>query len=194
MPPAEFKRKCHRYQGKESSACQEHFSDLRRLLGQPTPAEADPTGSESFCFQKRVVKDAELLFELREEPEPAEPTERGFADVWKKSCFAWEYKGKKKNLEEAYKQLLRYRESLLNPPLLVVCDFDRYIVRTNFNGTVQETHEFTNDQIDRPENLRLLRALFSEPEYLKPQKTTAQVTEKLAEKIAEIARLLQERE
>src|SRR6476661_5937769 len=69
MTPAEFKRKWHRYQGKESSAYQEHFSDLCRLLGQPTPAEADPTGSESFCFQKRVVKDAELLFELREESE-----------------------------------------------------------------------------------------------------------------------------
>jgi len=139
MTLAEFKRKWHRYQGKESSAYQEHFSDLCRLLGLPAPAEADPTGSESFCFQKRVVKDAELLFELREEVEPAEPSERGFADVWKKGCFAWEYKGKKKNLDEAYRQLLRYRESLLNPPLLVVCDFDRYIVRTNFSGTVQET-------------------------------------------------------
>ena len=76
----------------------------------------------------------------------------------RRAVSRWEYKGKKKNLDEAYKQLLRYRESLLNPPLLVVCDFDRYIVRTNFNGTVQETHEFTNDQIDRPENLRILRA------------------------------------
>src|SRR5207244_13088034 len=82
MTPAEFKRKWRRYQGKESSAYQEHFSDPCRLLGQPTPAEADPTGSESFCFQKRVVKDAELLFELREEAEPAEPSERGFADGW----------------------------------------------------------------------------------------------------------------
>jgi hypothetical protein len=125
-----------------------------------------------------VVKDAEL-FEMHETPDASEPTERGFADVWKKSCFAWEYKGKKKNLDEAYKQLLRYRESLLNPPLLVVCDFDRYIVKTNFNGTVQEVHEFTNDQIDRPENLRTLRALFENPDFLKPQRTTAQVTEKL---------------
>ncbi len=194
MTPAEFKRKWHRYQGKESSAYQEHFSDLCRLFGQPTPAEADPTGSESFCFQKRVVKDAELLFELREEPEPAEPSERGFADVWKKGCFAWEYKGKKKNLDDAYKQLLRYRESLLNPPLLVVCDFDRYIVRTNFNGTVQEVYEFTNDQVDRPEHLKILRAVFSDPDYLKPQRTTAQVTENLAKTIAEVARSLQERE
>ena len=95
----------------------------------------------------------------------------------KKDCFGWEYKGKKKNLDEAYKQLQQYREALLNPALLLVCDFDRYIVRTNFNGTVQEPHEFKNDQIDRPENLRLLRACFENPEFLKPQRTTAQVTE-----------------
>lgn len=152
MTAAEFKKKWSRYQGKETSAYQGHFDDLCRLLGLPTPADADPSGSDFFCFQKRVVKDAELL-DVEGSPDAGESTERGFADVWKKGCFAWEYKGKKKNLDEAYKQLLRYRESLLNPPLLVVCDFDRYIVRTNFNGTVQEVYEFTNDQIDRPENI-----------------------------------------
>ena len=192
MTAAEFKRKWSRYQGKETSAYQGHFDDLCRLLGQPTPAEADPSGSDSFCFQKRVVKDAEL-FDWHESPDAGEPAERGFADVWKKGCFAWEYKGKKKNLDEAYKQLLRYRESLLNPPLLVVCDFDRYIVKTNFNGTVQEVYEFTNDQIDRPENLRILRALFEDPEYLKPQRTTAAITESLAGRIAEVAMSLQKR-
>ena len=40
MTAAEFKRKWSRYQGKESSAYQEHFNDLRRLLEQRTPAEA----------------------------------------------------------------------------------------------------------------------------------------------------------
>ena len=193
MTPAEFKRKWARAKGKESAIYQEHFVDLCRLLGQPTPTEADPSGTESFCFQKRVVKDAEF-FVLDSQGAEADPSERGFADVWKKGCFAWEYKGKKKNLDDAYKQLLRYRESLLNPPLLVVCDFERYVVKTNFNGTVQETHEFTNEQIDRPENLRLLRALFESPDFLKPQRTTAQVTETLAAQIAEVARSLQGRE
>src|SRR5438552_11132494 len=197
MTPAEFKRKWARYSGKETAAYQEHFNDVCALLGQPTPATADPTGSESFCFQKRVVKDAELFAleesdRVREEPEAER--ERGFADVWKKGCFAWEYKGKKKSLDEAYRQLLRYRESLLNPPLLVVCDFDRYIVRTNFRGTVQEVHEFTNDQVDRPEHLKILRAVFSDPDFLKPQRTTAQVTENLAQTIAEVAKSLQNRE
>ena len=192
MTPAEFKTKWSRYQGKEISGYAEHFHDLCAMLGQPTPAQADPSGSDFFCFQKRVVKDAELM-DL-EAPDAADPRQRGFADVWKKGCFAWEYKGKKKHLDEAYKQLLRYRESLLNPPLLVVCDFDRYLIRTNFNGTVQEVHEFTNAEIDRPENLRTLRALFSDPEFLKPQRTTAQVTGHLAAQIAEIAKSLQSRE
>jgi len=191
MTAAEFKKKWSRYQGKETSAYQSHFDDLCRILGQPTPNEADPSGTDFFCFQKYVLKDAELLG-LEKTAKDAD--ERGFADVWKKGCFAWEYKGKKKNLDAAYNQLLQYRESLENPPLLVVCDFDRYIVKTNFNGTVQDVHEFTNDQIDRPENWRILRALFTDPEFLKPQRTTAEVTEKLAGKIAEVARLLQKRE
>src|SRR5581483_5761355 len=130
MTPAEFKTKWARYRGKETSAYQEHFNDLCRLLGLPTPVQADASGADFFCFQKRVVKDAELSGLAA--PDDAEPAERGFAVVRKKDCFAWEYKGKKKNLDEAYKQLPRCRESLLNPPLLVVCDFDRYIIKTNF--------------------------------------------------------------
>ncbi len=192
MTPAEFKKKWSKFTGKESSGYQSHFDDLCRLLKVPTPLEADPD-AEFFCFQKRVVKDAEL-FAVAESGEEAAPDERGFADVWKRGCFAWEYKGKRKNLDEAYKQLLRYREALENPPLLVVCDFDRYVVKTNFNGTVQEVFEFTNDTLDRPENLRVLRALFGDPDSLKPQRTTAQVTETLAGTIAEVAKSLHQRE
>lgn len=192
MTPAEFKRKWSRFAGKESSAYQEHFNDLCHLLGQKSPAEADPTGSDFFCFQKCVVKDAELLEGASEKV--GVERERGFADVWKKGHFAWEYKGKRKDLGDAYKQLLRYRESLLNPPLLVVCDFEDYIVRTNFNGTVQEIHAFSNGEIDSPENWRVLRSLFLEPESLKPKRTTAEVTETLAAQIADVARSLQKRE
>jgi|CXWL01.1.fsa_nt_gi hypothetical protein len=193
MTVAEFKKKWLRYKGKETSAYQEHFNDLCRILDQKTPVEADPSGSDWFCFQKRVVKDQELFAVDASGAEP-EKSERGFADVWRKECFAWEYKGKRKNLDEAYKQLLRYRESLLNPPLLVVCDFERFIIRTNFNGTVQETYEFDLSRIDEPRNWRVLRALFTDPESLKPVRTTAEVTEALAGHIAEIAKSLQKRE
>ncbi|HVU24073.1 MAG TPA: DNA methyltransferase [Opitutus sp.] len=193
MTVAEFKKKWLRYQGKETSAYQEHFNDLCRLLGVPTPAEADPSGSDWFCFQKRVVKDLEL-FAVEPDGSEAPKEKRGFADVWRKDAFAWEYKGKHHDLDEAYRQLQRYRESLLNPPLLVVCDFENFIIRTNFNGTVQEVHDFHLTRIDDPKNWRILRAAFTDPESLKPVRTTAEVTEALARHIAEIAKSLQKRE
>ncbi len=191
MTLAEFIKKWSRYSGKESSAYQEHFNDLCGILGQKTPVEADPTGNDFFCFQKRVIKDLELL---GLDGGDGDEAGRGFADVWKAEHFAWEYKGKKKNLDEAYRQLQRYRESLLNPPLLVVCDFDRYIIRTNFNGTVPDTHAFTNQQLAEPHYLRLLRNVFGKPEALKPTRTPNEVTEGLAGQIAKIALSLQERE
>ena len=187
MTIAEFKKKWTRFKGKETSGYQEHFNDLCGILGLKTPVEADPSGEDWFCFQKGVIKDLEHL-------QPGDKAAKGFADVWRKDCFGWEYKVRHKNLVEAHKQLLRYRESLLNPPLLVTCDFDRFIIKTNFNGTVVETHEFTTDRIDEPANLRLLRNLFEHPEHLRPAETTAEVTEKLAGEIAKVARSLQSRE
>ena len=42
--------------------------------------------------------------------------------------------------------------------------------------------------------MRILRALFENPDLLKPQRTTSQVTKALAEKFAEVARSLHKRE
>ena len=53
--------------------------------------------------------------------------------------FGWEYKRKRKNLKDAYDQLLLYREDLENPPLLVVCDLDRFEIHTNFTGTASSS-------------------------------------------------------
>ena len=61
MTPAEFKTKWAKFSGKESSAYQEHFNDLCRMLGVPTPVEADPSGNDFYCFQKYVVKNAGVL-------------------------------------------------------------------------------------------------------------------------------------
>lgn len=102
MTAAEFKKKWGRSKAKESASYQEHFTDLCRLLGHPTPIEADPSGNDFFCFQKGVIKDAELLG--LDEPGEERPR-KGFADVWKKDGFGWEYKGQHKNLDEAYRQL-----------------------------------------------------------------------------------------
>src|SRR5438045_829844 len=105
----------------ERSAAQEHFLDLCEVLGQARPAEVDP-GGEFYTSEKGAAKVG---------------GGDGFADVWKRGYFAWEYKGKRKNLDEAYQQLLQYREDLENPPLLVVCDLNRFKVHTNFTGTTK---------------------------------------------------------
>ena len=57
MTPGEFIAKWRTSELKERSAAQEHFIDLCRLLGEPTPAEADPTG-EHYCFERGARKDA----------------------------------------------------------------------------------------------------------------------------------------
>ena len=88
MLPGEFIAKWRVSELKERSAAQEHFLDFRRLVGEPTPAEADPTG-ERYCFERGARKDT---------------GGGGWADVWKRHCFAWEYKGKHANLDAAFNQ------------------------------------------------------------------------------------------
>ncbi len=116
LTPQDFVAKWRSTSLKERSAAQEHFIDLCHLIGHPTPAEADPAGT-NFTFEAGANKQS------------GGP---GWADVWKKGAFAWEYKGKHANLDAAYQQLLQYREALLNPPLLVVSDLDQIVIHTNF--------------------------------------------------------------
>lgn len=177
MNPMQFIAKWQKVELKERSAAQEHFLDLCRLLGHPTPAEADPTG-EAFCFEKGISK---------------HDGGDGFADVWKKDFFGWEYKGKHKDLGVAYNQLLMYRDALANPPLLVVCDLDRLVVHTNFEKTVSVAHEISLDQLGEPRSLEILRAVFENPEKLRPGVTSAAITQAAAQQIAGIAQSMRQR-
>jgi len=177
MNVSEFIAKWRKAELKERSAAQEHFIDLCRTLDHPTPAEADPTG-EKFCFERGAEKHG---------------GGDGYADVWKKDFFGWEYKGKHKDLAAAYNQLLLYRDSLENPPLLVVCDLDRIIVHTNFTNTVSITHEISLEKLGEPRNLEIIRAVFFDPEKLKPGKTSEAVTQEAAEQVAGIAEFMRKR-
>jgi hypothetical protein len=159
---------------KERSASQSHFNDLCALLGQPTPVEADPAGI-FYTFEAGASKQA---------------GGEGWADVWKRGYFAWEYKGKHANLDAAYAQLLQYRESLENPPLLVVCDLERIVVHTNFTNTVKRVETFALDDLLDPARLDLLRAVWSDPERFRAAQTTASVTQQAAARFAELAERL----
>ena len=53
MNPQQFITKWQKVELSERAASQEHFIDLCRLLGQPTPASYDATGAE-YTFEKGV--------------------------------------------------------------------------------------------------------------------------------------------
>jgi hypothetical protein len=55
MTPQEFAAKWRTSTLKESSASQEHFIDLRRMLGRETPAQADSDGVWS-TFERSADK------------------------------------------------------------------------------------------------------------------------------------------
>ncbi len=175
MNAAEFAAKWIGNTNTESAAAQEHFIDICGMLGVPTP-NTDREG-EAYAFEKGADRTS---------------GGKGWADVWLRGHFGWEYKGHHKDLEAAYKQLLDYREALENPPLLVVCDLDRFIIRTNFTNTVRVEYPFKLEDLrDHPaEPLRILRALFEKPEELRPSKTRNNLTEEAAGAFAALAQQL----
>jgi hypothetical protein len=180
VTPDQFAAKWKGVTTGERASAQSHFLDLCALLGQPGPTDADPTGSE-YAFEKGAEKFGGT---------------DGFADVWKRGCFAWEYKGKHRDLKAALLQLLAYKDALENPPLLVVSDLDRIEVRTNFTNLSPITYTITLDDLashDPSEALRILRAVFTDPGALRPHFSPAQLTEEAARKVAELAGALQAR-
>jgi len=70
---------------------------------------------------------------------------------------------------------------------VVVCDLNRFEVHTNFTGTAKRVHAFDLAGLAEPNNLDILRALFTDPESLRPGQTTEAVTAQAAELIGQIA-------
>lgn len=89
MSPHDFITRWQAADLSERAACQSHFADLCSVLGQPKPSDVDPTGSW-YAFEKGVdIADGK----------------KGWADVWLKGKFGWEYKRKHRDLRAAYQQL-----------------------------------------------------------------------------------------
>src|SRR5438105_2049443 len=134
MNASEFIAKWRKSERSERSAAQEHFLDLCEVFEHPKPGAVDATG-EHFPFERHVTKSG---------------VGRGFADVWKRGAFAWEYKKKHKDLDAAFDQLLQYSGDLENPPLLVASDMDRIVIRTHFTGFPTREHEIPLERLDWP--------------------------------------------
>ena len=177
MTPYEFITKWRASALTERSASHQHFLDLCDLLDEPKPADADPTG-ETYCFERGARKDS---------------GGDGWADVWKRHHFAWEYKGKRANLDAAFEQLRQYALALENPPLLIVSDMLRFRVRTNWTNSVSKTYEFSLDDLTDAATRNRLKWAFSDPERLRPGETRQSLTERVAASFATVAQSLRER-
>ncbi|RWJ39803.1 MAG: class I SAM-dependent DNA methyltransferase [Mesorhizobium sp.] len=153
MTPGEFIKKWRDSSNlRERQASQSHFNDLCALLGEPTPTDADPVG-DHYCFERGAEKVG---------------GGDGWADVWRRHCFGWEYKGKHKSLDAALRQLQAYALDLENPPYLVVSDMEQIIVHTNWTNTVSKKYPFILDDLHKPERLEDLRSVLRGSERLKP--------------------------
>jgi type II restriction/modification system DNA methylase subunit YeeA len=177
VTPDQFIAKWHASTLTERAASQSHFNDLCALLDEPTPIDADPKG-ETYAFERGASKSA---------------GGEGWADVWKRGHFAWEYKGKRKDLRAAYAQLQQYAVALENPPLLVVSDMASFEIHTNWTNTVHEVHRITLDDLRDAAVRRKLKAVFSDVDQLKPGRTRQALTEEVAKEFAGLAQRLRSR-
>jgi type I restriction-modification system DNA methylase subunit len=189
---ARFATRWEYYQESEQRAYQRHFIELCEIVGYESPF--DDLEDDNFVFQKFA-------------PTPGD--RRGIADVWLRGRFVMEYKRPLLNLENAYVQTLKYRDSLGNPPLLIVSDFRTIRIHTNFTGTVSDTYTITIDDLRDVETpakrksalgvvsksqlsvYQVLWYCFNDPAYLKPQQNPDQLTQAAAEKFREISDELQ---
>lgn len=178
MTPHDFIKKWSGTKLKERAAAHEHFLDLCRLLEEQSPAEADPSGLD-YGFEKGATKTT---------------GGKGFADVFKRGCFGWEYKGTHANLDTAFAQLQRYAVALDNPPLLIVSDIGTTIrIHTNWTNSVSKIYEIPIADIADADKRGWLKSAFTDPEALRPKKTRQELTEEIAGEFAALAKSLRER-
>jgi type I restriction-modification system DNA methylase subunit len=161
----------------ERQGAQQHFIELCGLLGVAAPTGTND-GRDDYLFEKGTL---------------ALGQQRGFADVFKRGCFAWEYKAPGRPLGPALSQLMRYALALENPPLLVVSDRLLIEIHTHFNGTPSEQHVVALHELADPAKRELLRRAFEAPESFKPKRTNRQITEEAAHAFATTAERLRER-
>lgn len=151
----------------ERAGAQAHFDDLCDLLGVAKPRDPD-----NYCFERGAKKSA---------------GGDGWADVWKRGHFGWENKKPGRDLGAALKQLTDYALQLDNPPLLVVCDREHIVIHTAFTGYPDEAREIRIEQLVEPEARQVLKWVFTDPEKLRPEKSTAAITAQAAGQFAQLA-------
>ncbi len=172
LTPEAFVQRWQNASLSERASYQQHFADVCRLVGAPTPAEFDTTGEE-YTFEYGLKKT---------------DGRQGYADVFLRGHFAIEYKqqGKYKDLSDAYRQLQQYRENLNNPPLLVVCDIDTWEIHTNFTNAPTVKHTLKHADLTKVHGRNLLRRMFADPASFHPEKNKEDITKEVAAQFKDV--------
>ena len=151
----------------ERAGAQPHFIDLCNVIGVQSPNDAD-----NYSFEYGAK-----LFDGK----------RGFADVFKRGAFAWEYKQPGGDLVGALRRLKDYGSALHNPPLLVVSDRMLFRIFTQFTGRPTETYEVSLKELSDPTKREVLRRAFTDPASFQPKRTNRDITETAAKAFADVA-------
>ena len=178
---ADFVERWEHSAGREQQDAQSHFNELCQLVNHKTPTQLDPA-HEFFTFEEHVEKAT---------------GGRGRADVFYRGHFAWEYKGRHKDLDAAYGQLLAYKGGLDNPPLLVVCDFLTYRIYPQWINASGIPFTFTNQDLLHPSAQNMIRWLLEAPEKFQQYRQTElerreKLTLDLANQFAHLRDLMQQ--
>ncbi len=173
MTPEEFIARWQDNPLTERAGAQAWFDDLCDLLGVAKPRDAD-----NYCFERGARKSG---------------GGDGWADVWMRGRFGWENKRPGRSLDAALKQLTDYFLELASPPLLVVSDRERIVIHTAFTGYPDEPREIPIGQLVDPEQRQILRWAFTDPEKLRPERSTAAITADAAGHFADLAAAMRRR-
>ena len=176
LSPQEFVDKWRKATLKERSAAQEHFIDLCRLVGHPTPAEADPTG-ESFTFEAGASK------------------QRGGAGLGRRLEKGLLRLGVQGQARQPGQGLPAAAPVPRIAARIRRCwssrDIDRIVIHTNFTNTVKQVIELTLDDLLRPgQPGAAARRVLSSPKRFRAPQTTEQVTGRRPREFARLADLL----
>ena len=142
----------------EEQGAQSWFNDLCELIGHEKP-RGERNGLV-YAFEHRI--------------------ETGKADAYYENHFAWEFKAREGQLDEAMRQALGYSMYLKTPPLLVVSAFNVIRIRTNFPGMESVQREIRIADLEQPEIRDVIKRVFTDPEWFNTGKSRADVTKETA--------------
>ena len=174
----EFVTKWRGVELKERSAAQEHFIDLCRLVGHPTPAEADPNGQTLSPLRPARASSAAARAGPTSGSGATSPgSTRASTRTWTRPTSSCSSTASRCRTRRCWSSRT----------------WTQIVVHTNFTNTVKQVVRIDAGRpAARRRRWRSLRAVFYDPDAFRAPQTTEQVTQEAAAEFARLADLLRQ--